>query len=684
MAGIAEVTFDLPISTTFHYRIPREWKAQVAIGKRVSVPFGHRRLTGMVVGLPRQSKFKALKPIESLLDSTPIMAEELLDLTRWIAEVYQAGWGQTIQAALPGPLRRGPSSLPGPRQGGGRSSPQIFGESAKYFGGQSGEVTDVVPTAPLKLTLEQQQALKAILKEVNRHCHKVFLIHGVTSSGKTEVYLQAIQEAMSRGRSSIVLVPEISLTPQTLSRFEARFGRKAVAVLHSRMLESRRLREWHRIQSGQARIVVGARSAIFAPVRELGMIVVDEEHEPSYKQEDSPRYHAREVAIRRGELNRAVVLLGSATPALETYHQAIHHRYGLLTLRNRIDEVPLPKVDLVDMRREREVTRRGKIFSHLLEEELRQTLERHEQAILFLNRRGFSTFVQCRGCGHVLRCKNCSVTLNYHIESKSMICHHCHASTPAPEVCPQCRSEYVRFQGLGTQRLESELARLFPQANIARMDTDSTHARESHAKLLRAFGEHRIDFLVGTQMIAKGLDFPRVTLVGVISADTALHQPDFRSAERTFHLLTQVAGRAGRRQLPGRVIVQTNTPHHYAIQAAKRHDYEAFYQQEIEIRRELRLPPFVHLVQWTARSLRESRASAAAQSLAQSCRQHLPKTFEVLGPAPAVISKLRRQYRWQVTLKADSLDHLREHLSPILQEHRTRRGVTIGIDVDPL
>ena len=659
----AEVAVPLPLKTTFHYRIPSKLKGQAGIGKRVMVPFGHRRLMGFIVGLAAQVPFRKIKSLESVLDEEPLLSPELLELTRWMGETYQAGWGECIVTALPGPLRRGRTQM--------KSR-------------ESEETSAPTPTQHLTLTEEQRLAFQEINGSIRSRTHSIFLLHGVTSSGKTEVYLQAIQQVLDQGGGSIVLVPEISLTPQAIERFQGRFGREAVAVLHSGMLESRRLQEWHRIRSGEARVVIGARSAVFAPVRSLGLIVVDEEHEPSYKQDDSPRYHAREVAIRRAEIAGAVVVLGSATPALESYYRATNDRIRLLRLKERIDEVPLPQVQIVDMRESFAIGHRSRIFSRPLEEALAQTLSPKQQGILFLNRRGFATFVHCRKCGHVLRCNSCQISLTYHIATKTMLCHSCRASIPAPEICPNCQAEYIRFQGIGTERVESELARMLPQARIARMDTDAMQGRGSHAKILQAFSAHEIDFLVGTQMIAKGLDFPKVTLVGVISADTALNLPDFRSAERTFNLLTQVAGRAGRGKMPGRVVVQTFAPHHYAIQAAKDHDFLEFYRQEISMRKQLNLPPFCRLACLTVRAPRETAAREATAKLAEVAKKVLPSSFQMLGPAPAPIPRLRRYYRWQLLLKAPDLDALRKHLPALLKEFRAPHGCHLAVDVDPL
>ncbi len=658
-----EVAVGLAIRTTFHYQVPKSLQKKIAVGMRVWVPFRHRKLLGYVVGLVKRPEVSHLKSIVQVVDEQPILESELLELTRWMAKVYQTGWGETIETALPGPFRRGRTTMETRVE---ETSPPL------------------VPTTPFVLTAQQQKAVEAILQAITRRRHEVFLLHGVTGSGKTEVYLQVIQEVLAQGKTSIVLVPEISLTPQAIERFKGRFGETTVAVLHSGLLESQRLKEWHRIRSGEAQVVVGARSAIFAPVKSLGLVAIDEEHETSYKQQDAPRYHAREVALHRAEQANAPLILGSATPSLESFYLASRRQYHLLELRERIERVPLPEVKVVDMRQEVGRGPRGRIFSRALEEAIAETLNHRQQAILFLNRRGFSTFIQCRKCGQVLRCKACQVTLTYHMASRKLICHYCRACVDVPEVCPNCQSEYVRFQGIGTERVESELARIFPQATIARMDTDATRTRGSHAKILEDFREHKIDFLVGTQMVAKGLDFPRVTLVGVISADTALNLPDFRSAERTFQLLTQVAGRAGRGNLPGRVIVQTYAPYHEAIQAARLHDYQAFYRKEIEVRRQLRLPPFTRLVQLIIRSPKEGKAFEYAQQIADGCRKDLPSEVETLGPSPAVIHRLRRQYRWQVLLKAPTLDSLQDPLGTLVREHHPPRGCALAIDVDPL
>ena len=651
----------LPIRGTFHYQLPKGMAP--APGCRVRVPFHRRQLVGMVVGLTRDPQPFKTKPIDGVLDSEPVLTPDLLEAARGLARRTQAAWGEVLFSALPGYLRRGKPADTAPRS----RIPE------------SEEQPD--RTTPLTLTAAQQRAFETIREAIRAERHQVFLLHGVTGSGKTEVYLQAIQEVFAAGKDSILLVPEISLTPQTIERFRGRFGHEAVAVLHSRMLESHRLMHWQRIRSGQARVVIGARSAVFAPVRRLGLIVVDEEHEPSYKQADAPRYHARQAAILRAGQAGAPVLLGSATPALESYNDALRGRAILLELPERIDRIPMPEVTIVDMRRQ---TGRRRLFSERLTEAIKQTLKKGEQGILFLNRRGFATVIQCGRCGQTAVCPACDHALTYHSGRQKLVCHPCHRLEPVPTLCPKCRGDYVRFRGMGTERVESELIRLFPGARISRMDTDATQARASHDRILKAFGRHEIDLLVGTQMIAKGLDFPRVTLVGVINADTALNLPDFRSAERTFQLLTQVGGRAGRAQLPGQVVIQTHTPHHPAILAAQAHDFKTFYLKEIVVRKEVGLPPFTALVHWTVKSLSATKAEAQAQTLAEQLRETMPETVRLLGPAPAPIPRLRRQSLWQIALTAPKPEILEAFLSGFLEKHRPTKGVRWIVDVDPL
>ncbi|PRX40838.1 replication restart DNA helicase PriA [Planifilum fimeticola] len=504
-------------------------------------------------------------------------------------------------------------------------------------------------TSPPPLTPEQERAFRAIVGPLREGRHHRILLHGVTGSGKTEVYLQAIDETLKRGRQAIVLVPEISLTPQMVARFKGRFGPR-VAVLHSGLSGGERFDEWRKIRSGEVQVAIGARSAIFAPFSNLGLIVIDEEHESSYKQEEQPKYHAREVAFRRGMAHRAVVVLGTATPAVETIHRAGRGELERVVLSRRVQGRPLPRVDVVDMREELREGNRS-IFSRMLQEALEQCVSRGEQAVLFLNRRGFSTFVLCRACGKVLECSHCDISLTFHRTNRTLRCHYCGHAEPVPEACPACDSTHIRYFGTGTQRVEEEIARLFPGMRVIRMDVDTTNRKGAHEELLGRFGAGEADVLLGTQMIAKGLDFPRVTLVGVIAADTMLHLPDFRAAERTFQLLTQVSGRAGRHNLSGRVVIQTYSPMHYSIDLAARADTESFYRKELLSRKQHRYPPFCRLFTLLFSHPDRQAVMQASFEASRLLKQTLAGRAEVLGPVPATIPRMKDRYRLQVFIK---------------------------------
>jgi len=664
----ANIVINRPIEGPFTYSIPEFLEEDVKIGSVVEVSFGNKVVIGYVVGLSDKCDIEKIKPIDSLVDKKLCLVPDILELTKWISNYYYSSWGEAISAAVPGVLKKSIS--------GKRHRKEKHEEEISEFEFIDGSDTHLTPNK------EQQEALDSIMSSMDARSHKVFLLHGVTGSGKTEVYLQSIAHALELGLSSIILVPEISLTPQTVARFKSRFGDK-IAVLHSRLLGSKRASEWHRISSGEAQIVIGARSAIFAPVKNLGLVVVDEEHETSYKQEDAPRYNARDTAIKRAEISKAIVILGSATPSLESFYAAKNGQFTLIELSERIDSRLLPAVDIVDMREEMTRAKKIPIFSQKLREWIEKDIAERKQVILFLNRRGFSTFINCRKCGYVIKCKRCSVSLTYHFDKKKLVCHHCNFNMEPPEICPECNAAYLKYWGLGTEKVESELSRFFPQAIIARMDTDSTHKRGSHDKVLSKFKDGHIDIIIGTQMIAKGLDFPKVTLVGVISADTALNLPDFRSAERTFNLLTQVAGRAGRSDLGGRVIIQSYTPQHYSIQAAKTHDYNTFYDKEISLRKELYLPPFCHMVSLTLRGRKEERVFKVSDDLKASLEKEIKsKNIDILGPAPAPISKMKGTYRWNIFLRARAAEDIIPVLKKVLDRNRSS-GIIITVDVDP-
>jgi primosomal protein N' (replication factor Y) (superfamily II helicase) len=519
-----------------------------------------------------------------------------------------------------------------------------------------------------------------------------FLLHGVTGSGKTEIYLQAIAHTLEQGKGAIVLVPEISLTPQTVERFKARFSsgklQTLVAVLHSHLSAGERHDEWHKIRQGRARIVIGARSAIFAPVEPLGLIIVDEEHEQTYKQEETPRYHARDVAIMRGQMENAVVLLGSATPSLESYYNSKKGKYTLLELPGRVDDQKMPRVRVVDLRQAAAKEKGNLIFAPQLKEAIQQRLEKQEQTILFLNRRGWATALQCPLCGYVAPCPNCSVSLTYHRVEQKLICHICGQIEKVPLICPneKCRNPAIRFAGMGTQRVEETLAKLFPHARVRRMDSDTMKRKDDYRKTLGEFRAGKIDILVGTQMIAKGLHFPNVTLVGIIHADSALHQPDFRAGERTFQLLTQVAGRAGRGDVEGEVFVQAFTPFHPAIQYARRHDYIGFYDQEIGFREQLKYPPVTRVALLTLKGRNEDKVKFSAEHIKRELQKGLAefKDLIVSGPAPAPLLKAETFYRHQIMLRARAMSKLSQTLANILPSATLPEDVTLSLDIDPV
>lgn len=543
---------------------------------------------------------------------------------------------------------------------------------------------DIERTSPLPLTDEQKNAFASITASIENGKHDVFLLHGVTGSGKTEVYLQAIQKVIEKGKEAIVLVPEISLTPQMVRRFKSRFG-KNVAVMHSALSAGEKYDEWRKIQQKKVQVVVGARSAIFAPFENIGIIIIDEEHETSYKQEDQPRYHARDVAIRRGKYHQCPVVLGSATPSLESYARAIKGIYHLCELTKRTNNQPMPQVDIVDMRKELHAGNRT-MFSRNLMEKLEDRLLKGEQSVLLLNRRGYSTFVMCRECGHVNKCPHCDIALTYHKKSGRLKCHYCTFEEFVPSVCPSCQSSLIRFFGTGTERVEEALTKLIPEARVLRMDVDTTRKKGAHEKILKQFGEGKADILLGTQMIAKGLDFENVTLVGVLTADSMLHLPDFRSSEKTFQLLTQVSGRAGRHERPGEVVVQTYTPEHYAVQLASEYDFAAFFQQEMKMRKSFQYPPYVYLALITISCENRAMAIQSAQRFAQLLLKMVNEKTVILGPTPSPIPKINDKYRYQCIVKykyEPKLAHFLRKAANQFEEIRRKYGLQIIIDMEP-
>jgi len=790
---------------TFHYSIPPELRDEVRVGQLVLVPFGPRRLQGVIFDFDNQSPVDETRDLYEIADPTPVLSPGQIELASWISQHYQAPLIDTVLLMLPpgvarrtrltvrlNPDRPLPADLNSRQQAlvellqrEGEISLQMLGRRLKLknyrplveglvrrgvivkrsalaevrvkpkmervvrlkveltpdvlerlrrapvqeaiveyladrdptpvaeiyceVGGSASTLKALVrkglveleehqvwrdplqgrtfvPSSPPRLTSAQESASRDIAASLDSPGSEVFLLHGVTGSGKTEIYLRALQEVLAKERQIIVLVPEIALTPQTIRRFAARFPGR-IAVLHSKLSMGERYDEWRRIRDGLADIVIGSRSAVFAPLPRLGLIVIDEEHEWSYKQDRTPRYHARDVAIKLAEIGSCKVILGSATPDVVSYYRAQRGEYKLLHLpqrimghRRRIEEqrsqygidrartrvkevgagydeamyMELPPVQVVDLRQELRAGNRS-IFSRALREAMTQALAAHEQVILFLNRRGMATFVMCRDCGHVLKCRRCDVPLTYHSTQDHLVCHHCNWQTDLPSVCPSCWSARIKHFGTGTQQVEAVTRRLFPEAKIVRWDRDTTGGKMAHEEILERFISHQADVMIGTQMIAKGLDLPLVTLVGVMSADTALHLPDFRAAERTFQLLTQVAGRAGRSILGGKVIMQTYAPAHYCIDAASRHDYEGFYGQEMEFRQEQRYPPFSRLVRLIYVHRDAERCEEEAQEMRRVLRNRIARLglpeIDLIGPAPAFVSRIRGQYRWHLIVR---------------------------------
>jgi len=823
LPAFCDVSLPVPLDQAFTYLLPETMRHRVRTGCRVLVPFGSRKLTGVVLRTHDDPPSAPAREALKLLDEEPALDEELLKLGRWIASYYCAPLGETLRAMTPlsGDVRHGkiysltPSGRDAARQlhladtgddpaseilrmldgralsasylarkaeksaavlrslekkgfidaedtaaerdplrapaarlrveFAGRSNPALTADRSptraalkapgraatvrersmpkaerellSYLELHPGthnlaEIESVIAKASpaarslarrnlVKLTLEavlspatfepvprvlnphQQQACERIHAAIDAKQFQTFLLEGVTGSGKTEVYLRAIDQTLAVGRSALMLVPEIGLTPAVAGQFYHRFGER-VAILHSAFHDSERAQEWRRIRAGQALVVVATRSGVFAPVRDLGLVIVDEEHDQSYKQQETPRYHGRDVAIVRARNVGAVVVLGSATPSLESRYNADRGKYRHLLLPERIEKRPMPKVELIDMREEFLETRKQATFSRALIDAVTERLENREQTMLLLNRRGFSSFAACRACGERMECVNCSVTMTYHRRDRRMLCHYCNWSAKVPDRCPKCDSDYMQFIGLGSERLEDELHTAFPRARIARIDRDTVGGKRDYETILAAFRAGDYDVLVGTQMIAKGHDIPNVTLVGVVNADLGLGLPDFRAAERTFQLLTQAAGRAGRGETPGIVLIQTINPDHYAMKCAAAQNYEAFYSKEIEFRRMMSYPPYTALANVIVRGAREEEALARSTALARS----LPPAegLKVIGPAAAAIVRVKNEYRYQMLLKSASRKVLNQAIVAIQRFAAAEKWnpANLAIDVDPV
>jgi primosomal protein N' (replication factor Y) (superfamily II helicase) len=627
------------------------------------VPFGRREVLGYVIAADSAPATVEARPITSVLDEAPILDDTALELARWMAARYCAPLGEVIRAMLPKGVRTA-------RPGGRKRGPRITSAAVEAArAGTSGEAE-----SPPSLTDAQQAAAVPLLDAMAAGTHRRVLLHGVTGSGKTEVYLVAIAAALAAGRQAIVMVPEIALTPQTIRRFAARFPGR-IAVLHSALTESERGQQWRRIRDGELDVVVGSRSAVFAPLPRLGVIVVDEEDAAAYKQDRIPRYHAVDTALERGRLQDVPVVLGSATPRVETYYLAHTGGFELVTLDERISGRPLPPIEVVDLREELRAGNRSPL-SLELDRALSECHEGGGQSILFLNRRGTATVVVCRNCGEAVSCDRCSVSLVYHAHRRRCDCHYCGASRPLPDTCPSCRSTAIRQLGMGTERLEAEVHERFPNLRLLRMDRDTTVTRDAYFTIYDRFANHEADCLIGTQMVAKGWDLGNVRLVGIVNADVSLHFPDYRSGESTFSLLTQVAGRAGRGDEPARVILQTYSPQHYAVRHATTHDYLSFAREEIRVRRALHFPPYTRMLVCTITHREDARAEIEARRALAEVSGKLPagSGLDVLGPTPAFLHRLRGEYRWQITVRGEAIERAFPHLP---------RGRGWSIDVDP-
>ena len=752
----ARIVIPSPLMAPLTYRVPAPLYEQIAVGMRVLIPLGKRKVTGVVLELMQESPITGTREILATLDERPILDRKLLELGQWIAQYYLATLGEVFGTLLPPSLRReiqrtiilnpGKFSVCDPleqrvlerlQQSQGRISVRSLTRELTGGGNLYDAIerlesigaleirerlaghrrntketlleTDPAPALGTQtrfmLSSEQQHCLGAIADRLKRGGFETFLLHGVTGSGKTEVYLRAMEQVRRARHSCLILIPEISLTPQLIDRLNARFPGK-VGILHSALSAAERWTQWWRIVRGNVDVVVGARSAVFAPLPNLGLIIVDEEHDSSYKQEEGLRYNGRDVAVVRGKLLGCPVVLGSATPAIESYQNSLDGRYRLLEMTQRVHQRPLPSVETIDLRRKigsswqcgggivpAAAAPRQPGNRQLLSDRLAALLKKNHQAsrqsLIFLNRRGFSNFLQCAVCGYVLRCSYCSVTLTLHKRQKNVCCHHCNFRRAASELCPECGNLTLGGFGVGTEQIEEALHRLVPEARIARMDRDTTSKRGAHEELIRSWEKGKIDILVGTQMITKGHDVTGVTLVGALLADLSLNLPDFRAGERTFQLLSQVAGRSGRGDDPGTVIIQTYAPDHYAIRHLISHDYKGFFTAEIEFRRALHYPPFSRLVCLKLDGPKLDEVEKKARMLGATLQNKISRSstgrekIEILGPAPAPIEKLRNRYRWQLLLKGKQISSLLDLAKRAREALPRSRTVRLHIDVDP-
>ena len=734
MQDYARVITDDPTDRELDYSIPQSWAGKVHIGSRVKVPLRSREILATVVALVDTPSVPEPKIILGLISESPILNKSLLALARWMAEYYCCPVESAIRSLLPEVIRKAKVGFKRERIVSlSREISETEIQSLEAKAPRQAQVLRFLIEAPepirwrelqqrvsttdrtiqqlvrrdllqveletadrdpygserfvsstaLEMNPDQKNALEVVIRSVEARDNRPILLHGVTGSGKTEIYLQAIDHCLNQDLGALVLVPEISLTPQTVERFKMRFQADLIAVLHSHLSAGERHDEWHKLNSGRARVAIGARSAVFAPVQRLGLIVIDEEHETSYKQEETPRYHARDLAVVRAQIDRCAILLGSATPSLESYQNAKTGKYRLARLTSRVDDRQLPLIRVVDMRQEYLKQKHVPLISARLASAIEARLAAREQTILFLNRRGFATSLVCNQCGFVCECPNCSVSLTFHQGENRLKCHLCGHAMLAPRKCPKCSDPSIRYAGYGTEKIEGTVRKLFPSAAVARMDADSMSKKDAYRQTLQAFRTGKIDVLVGTQMIAKGLDFPNVTLVGIINADVGLHMPDFRAGERTFQLLTQVAGRAGRGDMAGEVFVQSSTPFSPSIQFARHHNFEGFWEQEIEFRERCEYPPFIHLLMIHVRSEHQRLAEFTAETIHRRIGEKPDPTMTLHPVVPAPIERSKGFYRYQILLRSNAIRRLSGMVRSIIQKLTFPDEVHVSVDVDP-
>ena len=653
---VIDVLFPID-AEAFTYLVPEGLEQKIKIGVRVLAPFRRGEKVGIIQNTEHRIqntdiKKITLKTIEAVLDEEPLIPENLFKLIKWVGQYYISTSGLALKNAVPSGVLEGRKS----------------GKSRITYD------TDIKPAKIFNLTAEQKNALS----EINSAQSGVFLLHGVTGSGKTEIYIRAI-EALG-DKEAIVLVPEIALTAQIIDRFRSRFGDK-VAFFHSGLSEGEKISQWRKIRNGEVRVALGVRSAVFAPFKNLGLIVVDEEQEASYKQFEGLKYHSRDVALVRARLENIKTILGSATPSIETFYNAQKEKFKYLELKSRIEEKPMPGVEILDMTNENKKTW---IFSDKLLNALNKNISQGYQSLIMLNRRGYSPFLMCTDCGYTYKCLACSITLTYHKDTKTLNCHYCGSYLEPKDTCPDCKGSRTKYVGIGTQRVEEELNTLIPEISLKRMDRDSTRRKHAHYRIVKDMEDKKIDILLGTQMVAKGHDFPDVTFAAVVFADVALNLPDFRSSERAFQLFTQLAGRAGRGDVPGEVYIQTYEPHHYVFDYVRKHDYKGFYEKEIELRKELSYPPFSRLIRIVFNFKNKNVIEKTIRDVSVKIKRTKIPDVDILGPAPAPIEKLRNQWRWHIVLKGRNYKTLRQNALALLNAVKDIKEMKVDVDVDPV